>query len=173
MMADEMRLGMQGKLRRVWASRGVKVIQKLQFVFEWAYLLLAVDPLDGTLLWDWIPNMQQVSFLPVLAKWSVDCIVWDSAASHRGKQVGALPFERIFQPAYSPEVNPVERIFAEVRRHTEGRLYDSLDDKKAAAEAYLQRLSAEPDRVKQLAGWQWIQDALNSLLPSPFRVSDH
>ncbi len=51
-----MRLGLQGQLRRVWASRGVKVVQKLQFVFEWAYLLLAVDPLRGSLLWDWIPK---------------------------------------------------------------------------------------------------------------------
>ena len=171
MMADEMRLGLQGKVRRVWASRGVKVIQKLQFVFEWTYLLLAVDPLNGTLLWDWIPNMRQTAFLPVLSKWTVDCLVWDGAASHRGNDVGELAFERIFQPPYSPEVNPVERIFAEVRRHTEGRLYDTLEDKKAAAEVYLKQLSEEPEKVKRIAGWHWIQDALNTLSESPFRPS--
>lgn len=169
MMADEMRLGLQGKLRRVWASRGVKVKQKLQFVFEWAYLLLAVDPLKGTLLWDWIPDMRQASFLPVLSKWKVDCLVWDGAASHRGKEVGQLEFERIFQPPYSPEVNPAERIFAEVRRHTEGRIYKTLDEKKAAAETYLKSLSAEPERVKQIAGWDWIRSALENLTESPYR----
>lgn len=172
-MADEMRLGLQGKVRRVWAERGVQVVQKLQFVFEWAYLLLAVDPVKGTLFWDWIPDMKQASFIPVLTQWSaeIDCFVWDGAASHRGKEVGRLAFERLFQPAYSPEVNPVERIFAEVRRHTEGRIYETLDEKKAAAETYLSELSADPERVIKLAGWHWIQEALSALPESPFRPS--
>jgi hypothetical protein len=33
--ADEMRLGLMGQVRRVGAPRGVKVVQRLQFVRQW------------------------------------------------------------------------------------------------------------------------------------------
>lgn len=160
---DEMRLGLQGRVRRVWASRGVKVVQKVQFVFEWAYLLLGVNPLSGNLVWDWIDSMKQVDLLPALKTWSVDALIWDGASSHRGKQVGELAFKRIFQPAYSPELNPVERIFEELRRVVEGVIYETLETKKQAVELELRQLAADPQRVKNLVGWDWLCAALDNL----------
>ncbi len=47
-------------------------------------------------------------------------MVWDGAGAHRGKSLGELPTRRIALPPYSPELNPVERIFEEVRREVEG-----------------------------------------------------
>ena len=35
---------------------------------------------------------------------------------------------------YSPELNPAERVFAEVRRWVEGRRYERIEAKKAAVE---------------------------------------
>ncbi|MCI0351797.1 MAG: hypothetical protein L0Z53_20445 [Acidobacteriales bacterium] len=160
---DEMRLGLQGRVRRVWASRGVKVVQKVQFVFQWTYLLLGVNPVTGRLIWSWIDSMKQVDLRPALATWSIDAAIWDSASSHRGKQVGQLPFKRIFQPAYSPELNPAERIFEELRRVVEGVIYETLEAKKQVVEIELWQLAADPLRVKRLVGWDWLCDALNSL----------
>ncbi len=167
MEVDEMRLGLQGRVRRVWATRGVKVVQKLQFVFEWTYLLLGVNPQTGGLVWDWIDSMKQVDLLPTLAQWSVDAVIWDSASSHRGKQIGELPFQRIFQPSYSPELNPVERIFEELRRAVEGVIYETLEAKKQVVEAELRQLAADPDRVKSLAGWEWLCQAFMGLPDTP------
>ncbi len=45
--SDEMRLGLRGQTRRVLAPRGVKVVQPVQLVYEWSYLVLAVSPLTG------------------------------------------------------------------------------------------------------------------------------
>jgi hypothetical protein len=160
---DEMRLGVQGRVRRVWASRGVKVVQKVQFVFEWTYLVLGVNPLTGELVWDWIASMKQVDLLPALTTWLVDAVIWDGASSHRGKQVSELPFRRIFQPAYSPELNPVERIFEELRRAVEGVIYPTLEAKKQAVECELRQLAADPQRVKNLVGWDWLCAALDNL----------
>jgi len=164
--ADEMRLGLQGKVRRVWSCKGVKIVQRLQFVFEWVYLVLSVDPLTGKLHWDWMTSMKQVDLKPVVAQWHVDAVIWDRAASHRGSEIGELDFKRIFQPPYSPELNPVERIFESLRQAVEGKMYPSLAAKKRAVEAELRRLAAQPNKVKQLAGWQWLCDALQSL-PDP------
>jgi hypothetical protein len=70
-------LGLQGQVRCVWASRGVKVVQKVQFVFEWTYLFLGVNPLIGDLIWDWIASMRQADLLPMLQTWQVEGVIWD------------------------------------------------------------------------------------------------
>lgn len=162
---DEMRLGLQGRVRRVWASRGVKVVQKVQFVFEWTYLLLGVNPFTGDLQWDWIESMRQEHLVPALGQWDVDAVIWDRASSHRGKETAKLSITRIFQPPYSPELNPVERVLEQLRSETEGRIYPSLLAKQQAVENVLQELAADPERAKRLVGWDWICEAFESLPP--------
>ncbi len=56
--ADEMRVGLRGMVRRVWGCRGVKVVQRVQMVYRWAYLFLVVDVRRGRLLWGWIDSMR-------------------------------------------------------------------------------------------------------------------
>jgi hypothetical protein len=143
------------------------VVQPLQLEYRWRYLLLAVAPLTGRIRWAWIDRMRQEALLPVLQAWEPVGLVWDGdgAPSHRGKQVAALPFPRIPLPAYSPELNPAERIFEEIRARTEGRVHDSLEAKRTVAEAYLQELADDPARVRQLCGWHWIRDAFTDLPP--------
>ena len=46
---DEMRLGLIGQVRRRWAPRGVKIRQPVEFTYKWAYLNLAVNPMEGSL----------------------------------------------------------------------------------------------------------------------------
>lgn len=70
---------------------------------------------------------------------------------------------RIRQPGYSPELNPAERIFEEVRRHVEGEVYPSAEAKQQAADLYLRALQATPAWVRQPCGWDWIQKALPCL----------
>ena len=67
---------------------------------------------------------------------------------------------------YSPELNPAERLFEEIRRHVEGRVYATLDDKVADVQAFLEKLDADPPRVRRLCGWDWINAAIASL-PAP------
>ncbi len=162
---DEMRLGLRGQVRRVLAPRGVKVVQAVQLTYEYRYLLLAVEPRRGALRWRWVERMNAEQLLPVLEEWKLPAVVWDGAPAHRARAMEALPTRRVLQPAYSPELNPAERVFEEVRRWTEGKVYDSLEEKQRAAEEYLKTLGAEPERVKRLCGWDWIQEALDTLPP--------
>lgn len=164
--ADELRLGLHGRTRRVLAPRGVKVVQRVQVEYKWRYLLLAVAPLTGELHWAWIERMRQADLHPVLAAWRLPCVVWDGAPSHKGRQIAALETQRIALPSYSPELNPAERVFEEVRARVEGRVYESLAAKQAEAEAYLQELRADPERVKRMCGWSWL-NAVPTQLPPP------
>lgn len=150
-------------VRRVWAPRGVKIVQPLELRYEWRYLVLAVDGLTGTLRWEWAASMKGSALAPILARWHADGVaglVWDGAGSHRGQAVRAVGLPTVIQPAASPELNPAERVFEEVRRAVEGRSYATLADKQAAVERYLQGLVAAPERIRSLTGWAWIAAAL-------------
>ncbi len=137
-----MRVGLRGMVRRVWGRQGVKVRQRLQLVYEWRYLFLVVDGRRGTLHWTWIDSMKAktvgaaVNGLKQLTK--VAAVVWDGARSHRSELVRGVGLPLILLPPYSPELNlrqesrvllgPAERVFEEVRRWVEGRVYPSLED---------------------------------------------
>jgi hypothetical protein len=165
--ADEMRLGLRGMVRRVWAPRGIKIVQAVELRYEWRYLVLAVDGLRGILRWQWAANMKGATLAPILADWHADGlvgVVWDGAGSHRGKPVRAVGLPTVMQPAASPELNPAERVFEAVRDVVEGRSYATLADKQAVADGFLHKLAAAPERIRSLAGWAWIATALT---PAP------
>jgi len=92
-VADEMRVGLRGMVRRVWGLRGVKVVQPLQLRYEWRALVLAVDGLAGRLWWRWTMqmNMKALSLAPVVAVWQqagLPGIVWDGAGDIAGSRCG-------------------------------------------------------------------------------------
>jgi transposase len=126
---------------------------------------LTVAPLTGELRWVWIERMRQEHLRPVLAEGERECVVWEGAPSPKGKQIADLKTKRIALPAYSPELNPAERVFEEMRARVEGVVYASLDAKQAEAETYLKELQSDPERVKQLCGWAWLEEALTRLPP--------
>ena len=165
-----MRVGLRGMVRRVWAPRGVKVRQRLQLEYKWRYLTLAVDVRAGRVWWTWTETMRgedllsAVGALPRYTDFAA--VVWDQAPGHQmvaGYEVG---LELVEQPAYAPELNPVERVIEELRRAVEGKVYASLDEKVAAVEAELRKFDADPERVRSLTNWEWINKALDSL-PQP------
>ena len=161
-----MRVGLIGQVRRVWAPRGIKVEQAVEYKREWAYLNLAVNGLTGELRWDWTENMKGASIAPVVKQWTdegVDTIVWDRARGHRGAAYQDVNAKLIEQPPYSPELNPAERVFEYLRSKIEGQVYGTIVVKKQAVEVELRELSAAPEKVISLAGWDWIRQSVSGL----------
>ena len=87
----------------------------------------------------------------------------DGHGAHTARLLADLPTARVRLPPYSPELNPAERVFQEVRRRVEGRCYDAVADKQARADAYLRDLAADPDAVRRLCGWDWLTAAPDAL----------
>jgi transposase len=165
--ADEMRLGLRGMVRRVWGRRGVKVRRRLQLSYRWRYLFMIVDGRAGRIYWCWHERMAATELLgmvrAVQQQTDLAALVWDGAPSHREERVQALGLPLIGLPPYSPELNPAERFFQEVRRAVEGEPYATLDAKVAAVQDVLEQWDADPHRVRSLCGWQWIEDAAHTL----------
>lgn len=161
--SDEMRFGLWGQVRRRWGLRGVKIIQPKQIQFAWQYLVLAVDVIHLDLKWTWSERMNQDCLIPIFEQWALETVIWDGASSHRGQEIGTLPMNRIFLPPYSPELNPVERIFEEVRREIEGFVYPSIQAKQYRIDQFLRRLRADKQRLASLVSWDWIVHVFNQL----------
>jgi len=106
-------------------------------------------------LWPTIAGIQEMDIL--------DALVWDNAPSHRDDEITDLDPAFVGLPPYSPELNPAERLFEEIRRHVEGRVYATLDAKVADVQAFLEELDADPPRIRRLSGWDWINAAIGTL----------
>lgn len=161
--SDELRFGLWGQVRRRWGLRGVKIVQPKQIEFAWRYLVLAVDVIHLDLKWTWSERMNQACLKPIFEQWKLETVIWDGASSHRGQDIGTLPMNRIFLPPYSPELNPAERIFEEVRREIEGFVYPSIYAKQHRIDQFLRQLRADKQRFASLISWDWINDIFNQL----------
>lgn len=164
--ADELRLGLIGMTRRVWAPVGVKIVQPLQYERQWCYVLIVVDGQGGRLWWSWTLGMAADQLRPEVAKWhgaGIDAVVWDGAPAHQtlGRESLGLPLVR--QPPCSPELNPAERVIEAIRHQVAGQVYPDLPAKYRAVHEFLLALDADPARVRSLAGWAWIITALDDL----------
>ena len=169
-----MRVGLRGMVRRVWGRRGVKVHQRVQLVYKWMYLFLVVDVRRGRLLWSWIDSMKSAAIAAAVDGLKhhsdMEALVWDGARGHRGEMVRSVGLTTIVQPPYSPELNPAERVFQEVRRWVEGRIYGGIEEKMEAVDAYLGELESDPGWVRSLTAWNWIEHSTRRL-PKHFTAS--
>lgn len=65
----------------------------------------------------------------------------------------------LFQPAYSPEVNPIERLWEYLKEQLKWEAFDNLQDLRYSVQKILSKLSNKV--IGSLAGWQFILEALS------------
>jgi transposase len=141
MFFDEGRFGLKPTLGRAWAKRGggaprVSVLPG----YRNFYLYSAVDPFSGehfTLLLPWVNTDMMNFYLRSLAEHFPDERIWvilDRAGWHLSKKLRIPSTIRlIYLPPYSPELNPVERLWRWLRRSVcRNKLYESLEDMELA-----------------------------------------
>jgi transposase len=91
-------------------------------------------------------------------------VVLDGAPSHRSEGIVRpenVEFLRL--PAYSPELDPVERWFQEFRRKLSNRTFESVELLQEALTRTLSPYWEEPDRLKLLTGFSWWVKAVDAL----------
>ena len=64
----------------------------------------------------------------------------------------------IFQPPYCPQVNPIERLWKETKKHIKWELFDNLDRLRENLSKVLSRLTRL--MIASVTGWDFILDAL-------------
>ena len=131
---------------------------------EFVYVYGAVSPRDGAFDWKICPQMntQRMSeFLDQIAgRYPRDFIIMvvDGASSHRGKDLIVPANVRLLPlPAYSPELNPQEHLWDELReKEFPNRVFDSLAGVKKQLRSGLIRLARDGARLHSISAWPWI-----------------
>lgn len=159
-----MRYGLISNFRRSWSKVGERTIIDSQKSFENRYLFSAVAPLSGNSFHlssiDGFDSDAAHTFLLELKKKHPDTmvvLVWDNAPCHRPKVHRDIPgLIVLFLPPYSPELNPTERFFEELRKSTANRIFKTIEEQEQAIEKKLKRLADDTGAMKQLLGYEWI-----------------
>ena len=75
--------------------------------------------------------------------------------------INAIPENVIllFQPAYSPEVNPIERVWRYVKEKLKWLRFDQIEELRAAVQKELNKLKLEV--IASLTGWKFILESLS------------
>lgn len=169
MFQDEGRFGRINKPKRCWCRKGTRPSVPCQIVREYTYAYAAVSPKDGKMVSLVLPyaNSECMSiFLEEVSKRFPDeyiLMVADSAAWHKSKML-RIPENIEILPLlpYSPELNPVEQIWDEVReKGFMNELFNSMNLVEDRLCHTLYDLEIDHDRVKSITGWDWI---VNNLL---------
>ena len=130
-----MRYGLMSNFRRSWSVVGTRAVLPQKQAFLNSYLFTAINPLNGDsfhlLGFDDMNTDAEYIFLTELKKQHPDqhvIVVMDNAPCHRPFILHTIPgLTLIYLPSYSPELNPVERFFEEIRRNTANQLFDDLE----------------------------------------------
>ncbi len=165
-MQDEARIGQQGTLTRVWACTGSRPTAVRQTEYQWVYLWAAVEPSTGASVAMITPTVNTSlmnQFLEGLSQTLASdehaILVLDNAGWHvaRALQVPAN-ITLLFLPPYSPELNPVERLWAWLRSHQlSNRVFTDYDE--LLHETDRAWLTLDEQTLKSVCACPWIERA--------------
>ena len=164
MFQDEARFGRMVRIRRCWAPAPQRPVVDNGYEREFQYVYGAVSPLEGELDWRIGPVMnteQRGTFLAqVSAAHPEEFIVMvvDGASSHIAQALVVPENIRLHRlPGYSPELNPQEHLWDELReKEFPNRVFSDMAGVVRTLETGLPRLAADRDRVRSICAWPWI-----------------
>ena len=169
MFQDEARFGRISDTRRCWCPQPVRPLCYAMVTQEYAYAYAAVSVADGELDTLILPHTNsicmQVFIDEVASRHPKDRIIMicDGAGWHTSGLLAIPANMRLIPlPPYSPELNPTEHLWDELREKSfHNRVFSSIDALEAHLETSLRDLEADETQVYSIVAWPWI---INSLL---------
>jgi transposase len=164
MFQDEARFGRINDPRRCWAPRGFRPEVGMQIVREYTYAFGAVSPHDGvldTLVLPVVTAEAMSIFLAEVARRHPEefiVMVLDGAGWHRANSLIVPENMRLEGlPPYSPQLNPVEHLWDEIReKWFANEVFDSLDGVEGRLVEALVALESNQDWVASTTGFDWV-----------------
>jgi transposase len=166
---DEARIGLHDPQRRCWGLRGVRVVKPRQQEYQWCYVCGALEVISGEAEFRLLPTVGlelTQGFLEQIAASDPQAqhvIIWDQAGFHFRPGDPRLParVHVLPLPAYSPELNPAERLWDVLKDALCNRVYAGIQALEDAACEALQPFLRAADRVRALVGHGWLHIQAN------------
>jgi putative transposase len=88
---------------------------------------------------------------------NLNIIQLDNGRFHHGSKL-KIPDNviLIFQPPYSPELNPIERVWQHIKQELSWHIYDDLDGLKEKVCAYLKRIFYRDNSIYNWMGLHFV-----------------
>ena len=168
MFQDEARFGRINDPRRCWAPKGCRPEVGLQIIREYTYAFGAVSPRDGildTLVLPVVTAEAMSIFLAEVGQRHPEEFILmflDGAGWHRANNL-VIPENMRLEalPPYSPQLNPVEHLWDEVReKWFANEVFDSLGGVEDRLVEALVALENDKKLVASTTGFEWIVNCL-------------
>jgi hypothetical protein len=164
MFQDEARFGRMARIRRCWAPAPLRPVVCNGYEREFTYVYGGVSPLQGELDWRLSEKMnttQMGLFLSQVSQAHPEefiVMVVDGASSHKAKELIVPENIRLVRlPGYSPELNPQEHIWDEVREKAFPNLVlDQMALVVDRLKSGMSTLAADTERVRRITAWPWV-----------------
>jgi hypothetical protein len=170
MFEDEARFGRMSDPIRCWAPSGCRPQVSTHRVRQYTHVFGSVSPQDGELISLILPHADTEAMSFYLAEVSRRhpdehlLMFLDRAGGPRAKAL-VVPDNLTLDwlPAYSPQCNPQELVWREVRRQPFGNHdYDDMDAVENALERRLNQLESSPAQIQSLTGFDWIVNVISN-----------
>jgi transposase len=169
--ADESRYGLLPNHRRVWTLKGLRPHKLWQSKYDWSYCYGAIDPVEGKTVFVQTPSVSMEwtqAFLEQIKTQYPDhehIVVWDGAGFHPKDSSHEMIPEGIHivtLPPYSPELNPIEKLWDLIQDHTANKLWPTIERLDTVVGLHLKDWWEEPLKVISLFGKGWIRASANA-----------
>jgi transposase len=156
-----MRFGTRTELKRKWTPQGHRPKAPVKIGYEFAYLYLALCPYNGEVFAMFLPYMNKECFslfnqqlahtveAPTL-------LIADKATTHQKNLLTDTCIVLHHLPTACPELNPVERVFKEIRRKLANRVFYSLQQAERVLSQFVQELINQPETIISLTAYNYI-----------------
>ena len=163
---DESRLGLITLWSRKLTAKGIQPVGIEQWCFDYLWLYGLVEPQTGESFFAEFSHVDGVCFEQYL-KWfsqkypqELQIIQLDNGRLHTWSEL-EIPENIIllFQPPYSPQVNPIERLWKEIKKKLKWELFENLDSLRNKLSQVLSGLTEQ--EISSVTGWDFILEALS------------
>jgi transposase len=149
--------------KRCWV-KGERPIVPCQTVREYTYAYAAVNPFNGDMISLVLPYTNTLVmniFLEEVSLRQADrftLMFLDQAGWHTAKDLNVPPNIRLaYIPAYSPELNPTEHIWDELReKYFHNLAFDGIAAVENVLVVGMQNLEKDAWKVQSMTGFNWI-----------------
>jgi transposase len=162
---DEHRIGLHPILRRIWVSEMEEPIAKVQQQYKWLWVYGFVHPESGETYWWLLPKVNAKIFSLVLADVAKEfdlsenkrmLLVLDQAGWHQADEL-EIPkgMDLLNLPAYSPELQPAERLWPLLNEVIANQAPENLDELEDLLVYRCQKLMKQQELIKGLTCYHW------------------
>ena len=155
-------------MSRKWAPIGHRPIAPVKIGYENTYLYLTICPFTGEGFGAFLPRLNSKCFAWFVAKIQQELtekglsqkalFIADGATAHKEELFDKqrIVFEKL--PAACPELNPVERLFKEIRKSLKNKVFDTLEFAQKRIQNVVKELCHEEGKITSITCFPYLKN---------------